>query len=213
MKEIIELKNLNVIYHNSEALKDISLRIFRNEFVGIIGPNGGGKSTMVKAIAGIMEKTSGEISVNEHRISYVPQFSNVDRTFPIDCYDMVLTSYLRDGLHPFMRFTREQRDSVTDILRRLGLYEVRNQQVNKLSGGQFQRLLLARALISEPELLLLDEPTASVDADSKDIIYEILNELSGKITIIMVAHDFDLKAININRMILLDKVLLGDKSL
>ena len=213
MKEIIDIKNLDVEYYNVEALKDINLKIYPKDFVGVIGPNGGGKSTLVKTIAGIVKKTNGEIIINEKRISYVPQFSKLDRTYPIDAFDMVLTSFLRNGLHPFHRYNKEEKDKVNEILKRLGLYECKNRQINDLSGGQFQRLLLARALISEPKLLLLDEPTASVDSDSKDIIYKILNELSDKITIIMVAHDFDLKIININKIVLLDKVLLGDKTL
>jgi zinc transport system ATP-binding protein len=213
MKEIVNIKNLDVEYFNVVALKDISLKIYPNEFVGIIGPNGGGKSTLVKTIVGIVKKTKGEITINEKKMGYVPQFSNLDRTFPINAFDMVLTSYLRNGIHPFHKYSVKEKNEVREVLKKLGLYEVRNRQINDLSGGQFQRLLLARALISKPKLLLLDEPTASVDSDSKDIIYKILNDLSKEITIIMVAHDFDLKTININKIVLLDKVLLGDKSL
>jgi len=213
MEKIIEIKDLYVDYYNVEALKKINLTIYRNDFVGIIGPNGGGKTTLIKSILKLLKPKAGSLKVLEDSISYVPQFSNLDRQYPISCFDMVLTSFLKKGLHPFFRYRKKHYEEVEKALEMVKISDLKNRHISELSGGEFQRLLLARAIVSKPKLLLLDEPTANVDATSKELVYEVLNRLNQDMTIIMVAHDFDLKSINLNRIVYIDTSIMGDKKI
>lgn len=192
----LQIKNLSVNYRHTTALEDISLDVRDGEFLGIIGPNGGGKSTLLKAILGLVEIKSGSISIygSEKRgaralIGYVPQFSAVDRGFPISVKETVMTAFQKGALHPFFRFNAEHERKAEEQLERVGIAHLAQRQISELSGGEFQRLLIARALAVEPRMLLLDEPTASVDPASRARIYELLGELNKSITIVLVTHD------------------------
>lgn len=196
MMPVISVSNLTVYYDNTPALRDITLEINEGEFVGIIGPNGGGKSTLVKALLGLIPTNAGTIrlfggsvAANRSKIGYVPQFAEVDRKFPISVMEVVLTSALKGGLHPFFRYKKSDRERAMAQLARLGIEKLANRQISELSGGEFQRVLIARALANEPELLLLDEPDASIDPASRQHIYQLLSELNKKITIVLVTHD------------------------
>lgn len=191
----IHIENLSVAYRNAVALTNVCLDVVEGEFLGIIGPNGGGKTTLLKSILGLVPVRSGKISVfgaGKHTprgIGYVPQSSSVDRAFPISVLEVVLTSFLEGPIHPFFRYRPEHRKRAMELLEKVGIAELAQRQISQLSGGEFQRLLIARALGSSPKILLLDEPTASVDPSSREHIYELLAELNKEITILLVTHD------------------------
>lgn len=196
MNNAIEIRNLNVCYGKTCALSDINMEVPEKDFLGIIGPNGGGKSTLLKAILGLVPITSGSIKIcgknsREHDtvLGYVPQFSTFDRNFPISVEDAVLTGTLpRSGMF-FHKYKRADREKALEIMKQLDVYHLRKEHIGSLSGGQLQRVLLARALVERPSILLLDEPTSNVDTTFRFAIYDVLRELNKDITIIVVTHD------------------------
>lgn len=192
----IRVKNLTVYYENNPALTDVSLDVKKGEFIGIIGPNGGGKSTLLKAILGLVPKAGGEVLIfgktaAERRgvIGYVPQYTTLDRKFPITVFEVVKCGFIKKGLTPFYRYSKEEEEKAGEMLKLLGIESLARRQISALSGGEFQRMLIARAIAADPQILLLDEPTASVDANSREKIYELLSELNKKMTILLVTHD------------------------
>lgn len=196
MRNIIKISNLNVYYENVCALHNINLEIKDKEFLAILGPNGGGKSTLLKVILGFKVPKHGEIKICDmtpsdarRLIGYVPQFTKFNKKFPISVEEVVLMGKLGGKMKIFHRFTNEDREKAHKIMKKLSIYELKNRQIGQLSGGQMQRVLIARALLVEPKILLLDEPTASLDARTKIQIYELLKELNKDMTIIIVTHD------------------------
>jgi zinc transport system ATP-binding protein len=192
----IHIENLSVYYGKTVAIKNICFDVKEGEFLGIIGPNGGGKSTLLKAILGLIPITTGSIQIfgqktgkNKRSVGYVPQFATMDKHFPISVFEVVLTGRLKPGLSPFMRYSKEDKKIAIRQLERVGISHLIKRQISELSGGEFQRLLIARALTVNPKLLLLDEPTASVDASSRNQIYSLLEELNKEMTIVLVTHD------------------------
>ena len=191
----LELDNVSAGYDAHDILKDINLTVERNEFLGIIGPNGGGKTTLLKVILGMLKPTSGSVRVlgmdpvnARHQIGYVPQYIHYDRQFPIKVWDVVRMGRLgKLGYRPF--FSKRDNEMALDALDRVQMEEIRDRQLSQLSGGQQQRVLIARALCTEPKLILLDEPTASIDQKMQASIYELLQELNESTTIILVTHD------------------------
>jgi len=196
MDTAIHIDNISVYYGETAAIKNICLDVKQGEFLGIIGPNGGGKSTLLKAILGLIPITTGNIQIygktignNRTAVGYVPQFATMDRRFPISVMEVVLTGRLKQGLSLFMKYSNEDKDIANEQLKRVGIEHLAKRQISELSGGEFQRLLIARALTVHPKLLLLDEPTASVDVNSREQIYHLLRELNEEITIVLVTHD------------------------
>ncbi len=192
----IRVEHLTVCYNRTPALTDVCLDVADGEFLGIIGPNGGGKSTLLKAILGLIPVDSGVVQIYgedaEFRkvgIGYVPQFAAFDRKFPISALEVVLTGFLKEGLSPFHRYSVSEKKAARQLLGEVGIAELADRQISRLSGGEFQRMLIARALAVRPKLLLLDEPTASVDAGSREQIYDLLAALNRKMTILLVTHD------------------------
>jgi zinc transport system ATP-binding protein len=192
----LHIKNLSVYYGQTPAIMGVCLGVSDGEYLGIIGPNGGGKSTLLKAILGLIPVSSGNISIyggNAHKnrslVGYVPQFALLNRKFPISLFEVVLTGHLKQGIAPFFRYSSKDNESVYTLLEKVGITDLANRQISELSGGEFQKMLIARALATNPKLLLLDEPTASVDAASRDQIYGLLAELNKNMTIILVTHD------------------------
>ena len=193
-KKIISIRNLSVRYDDVVALKHVDLDIFDNDFVGIIGPNGGGKSTLVKTIMGVVPHSGTiEYSPDIYRhgkphIGYLPQVSNFDRSFPISVGEVVLSG-LQAERGMFGRYTKQDRTRVAELLDMVGLAGLHNRAIGELSGGQLQRVMLCRALISDPKILILDEPTNFVDNRFENELYNILEQLSRKMAILMVSHD------------------------
>ena len=197
MENALEVENLSVKYDNTYAIRNITLKIKEGDYLGIIGPNGGGKTTLLKAILNLVDhKCSKILFFNkpfkevQNLISYVPQISKVDRTYPISVMEVVLGSKLKKSLNPFYKYTKKDIEDAKMALKMVNIENLSTRQIQKLSGGEFQRLLIARALASSPKLLLLDEPTANVDPSSRNIIYDVLDKLNKDgLTIIMVSHD------------------------
>lgn len=196
MKSAVEISNLSVKYENVWALSDINISIADGEFLGIIGPNGGGKTTLLKVILGLIKPYDGIVKIFEEPvedlkkpIGYVPQFSRFDKHFPVNVMDVVLMGRLQSKISLFQRYNSNDRQMVVSLMKEMDIYDLRNRQIGQLSGGQLQRVLIARALAVQPRILLLDEPTASVDNTSKSQIYDILKHLNKDMTIIIVTHD------------------------
>lgn len=186
-KTVIKINNLTVYYGNICALSNINLEILDKDFLAIIGPNGGGKSTLLKAIMGFIKPDIGNIYIKE-KIGYVPQFSKFDKSFPICVHDVILMGRL-NGNSAFFRFSEEDKKITSDLMQKLDIFELKDRQIGQLSGGQLQRVLIARALAINPSILLLDEPTASLDSTSQTNIYKLLCELNKDMTIITISHD------------------------
>ncbi len=194
--EAINIDHLYVSYGQSFVLRDVSLQVQEGEFLGIIGPNGGGKSTLLKALLGLLPIDSGKVQIfgedpllRKSVVGYTPQFSSVDRRFPISVFEVALTGRMQKGFRPFMKYSQNDKEYAYAQLERVGIEKLYKRQILELSGGEYQRLLIARALAAGPKLLILDEPTASVDAGSREKIYRLLEELNHEMTIVMVTHD------------------------
>lgn len=189
---VVSLERVSFTYAGVDVLRDVSFDFYEGDFVGIIGPNAGGKTTLLKLILGLLRPGSGSIRVlgvspDEARglVGYVPQYAHFDRSFPIRVRTAVTMGTLGRGR---MRDTVAN-DAVDRALEQVELHEVADRQMGSLSGGQLQRALIARALVTEPRLLLLDEPTASLDTRIGRSVYELLEELADKITVVLVSHD------------------------
>lgn len=191
----IEIKNLWYQYSESIALEGINLKVPELDYLGIIGPNGGGKTTLLKCIVGIIGDYQGEIKVfgvsngKKHQsIGYVPQHSTFVEDFPASVEEVVMMGTL--GKKHIMGWLKKRdKERAHEVLETVGLADMHNRHIGNLSGGERQRLLIARALISNPKILLLDEPAASLDTNFGQGLYEILQELNETMTIIMVSHD------------------------
>lgn len=195
MEPAIVLDHICFAYQDRLVLKNISFAVKPGEFIGMIGPNGGGKTTLLKLIMGFLKPSSGHISIFSgsptgvlQQISYVPQSLRFDKQFPISVMELVMGGRL-SHLPWYGVFSKMDKEIALHALERVGLTDFQHRSFGSLSGGQTQRALIARALASEPQLLLLDEPTASVDAQAESDIYHILKELQGQMTIIMVTHN------------------------
>lgn len=194
MEAIVSLRDITVKYDDTTALENVSLNIYPNDFLGIIGPNGGGKTTLVKAILEAVPY-SGEISYSPtlfergHRlIGYLPQISDFDKRFPISVLEVVLSG-LQAEKRLFSRYTAADRKRALELLEMAGIADIANRQISEISGGQMQRALLCRAIILEPKLLILDEPTNFVDNQFENELYTLLHRLNECMAIVMVSHD------------------------
>lgn len=189
---ILELKGVTAGYNEEIILKDIDFVVEPFDFIGIIGPNGGGKTTLVKVILGLLKPVKGE--VNWHNpsslmhVGYLPQTSDYDRQFPVTVKEVILS-----GLMSLKRFTwrfgKSDKTRIKEVLSLMGIEHLASKNIGELSGGQMQRVLLGRAIISDPQLLILDEPNTFVDNRFEHDLYELLKELNKKMAILMVSHD------------------------
>jgi zinc transport system ATP-binding protein len=191
----IEVKDVTVTLGHQPVLEDVNLSVPRGEYVALIGPNGGGKTTLLRVLLGLVRPQTGTVRVlgadpeEAHgRVGYVPQHARFDLGFPIRVVDVVHMGRLRDRPRPsWMR--RGERRKVIEILEQLEIGDLAARPIGKLSGGQLQRVLIARALAVEPELLILDEPTASLDMQSAGAFYDLIQDLARRMTVIIASHD------------------------
>lgn len=217
MESIIHFEDVYFSYQDTLVLEEINIDVRAKEFIGIFGPNGGGKTTMLKLIMGFIKPSRGTVKVcgdspqaARGKMAYVPQGLRFDRQFPISVLELILSGRL-SRLPWHGRFMPEDIQIAEEMIRKVGLWEMRNRSFGTLSGGQAQRALIARALVSQPELLLLDEPTASVDSKSEEDIYRILDELKGVITILMVTHHLQRTIDHVHRVLLVRKNVISLK--
>ena len=190
---VIEIDNVSYSYGEVNVLDSVSLQIYKDEFIGIIGPNAGGKSTLLKLILGLIKPDVGTIRINHSEFSdlsgligYVPQHLTFSRDFPITVEEVVLLGHATKQSRWF-GYTQQEHKIAKHAMDVLELAGIKNRQVGSLSGGQLQRVLIARALVCEPEILILDEPTANIDIRAEEDIFSLLKNYSENITIIVVS--------------------------
>ena len=192
-RPIITLRDVGVRYESTVALEHVDLEIYDNAFLGIIGPNGGGKSSLVKAIMGIVSHSGSieyDTTIMHHgkpHIGYMPQITTFDKRFPISVEEVVMSGLQREhGV--FRRYSSDDRKRVREVLELTSLNDLNKRAIGELSGGQQQRVLLCRAIISNPKVLILDEPTNFVDNRFENELYNLLHHLSERMAIVMVSH-------------------------
>ena len=185
---MIELKNVTFSFPDAEILEDVSFTLNDGEFIGILGPNGGGKTTFLRLVLGLLKPQKGSVTVTDKRISYISQTTAMsDNNFPATVKEVVKLGLVKNK--PTLFSYREDNKKVDAILKELNLYEIRNKLVGTLSGGQFQRVKLAKALVNDPNLLILDEPDAGMDEESHENLMHIIHDLHKKrINILFVSH-------------------------
>ena len=204
---IIEIKNLSAGYDSRTVLRNVNLTVYDRDFLGIIGPNGGGKTTLIKCILGLLKPTTGEIlyrvttasnnnpafldnsaTNSQFSMGYLPQYNSIDRKFPITVEEVILSG-LSSQKSLISRFTATHREKARQVIARMGLEGLEKRAIGALSGGQLQRALLGRAIISDPALVVLDEPSTYIDKRFEARLYELLAEINHDCAIILVSHD------------------------
>ena len=191
---ILQIKNLSFSYDKELVLNNINLNVYKGDFLAIIGPNGGGKSTLLKLILGLLKSNKNTIKLfgksikeNIQKVGYVPQNTNINTNFPIKVLDVVKMGHISKKRSFFS--SKEEEQCALNSLKQVGMQEYANTKIGSLSGGQRQRVMIARALCANPSLLILDEPTASIDVAGQKQIYKLLEKLNKHISIIVVSHD------------------------
>jgi len=193
MATLFEMKSISASYGETVVLRDINFTVKENDFIGVIGPNGGGKTTLLRVILGLLRPSAGKLVFNnglldENSIGYLPQMSTGDINYPVTVKDIVLSGLMiKKGI--ISRMTPDDKRKAMIVIEELGLAGQASSTLNELSGGQMQRVFLGRAIIGDPKLLLLDEPGNFVDSSFESDFYEKLKELNKRMAILMVSHD------------------------
>ena len=209
-QQVVEFKNVSFSYGDVPVLSDVSFSIERNHSVCIVGPNGGGKSTLIKLILGLLEPDTGEVVVlggspekARPKIGYMPQYIRYDQNFPASVMDVALMGRIGRGYGAL--YSRKDKKAAMQALDEMGVANLANRPFNDISGGQRQRVLIARALVSDPDLLLLDEPTANVDPAVESQLYHILQNLITRITVVTVSHDLGFVSHLVDRVLCVNR--------
>jgi zinc transport system ATP-binding protein len=213
MSDVIELHDVSFSYGIVPVLQGIHLHVQAGEFLGIVGPNAGGKSTLLKLILGLISPQAGTIRIlgkkpsqQRKQIGYVPQYPGFTRDFPITVEQTVLLGRLGAG-SLFGRYSRADYQAAQQALQEVEADDLAQRPISALSGGQLQRVLLARALVSDPQILILDEPTANIDMRLESDIFDRLRELNKRMTILVVSHDVAFISDYVSRVACLNRTL------
>lgn len=205
--EVIALRDVSFVYDDAQILDGINLSIYEGELIGIFGPNGGGKTTFLKLLMGFLKPEKGRVEIlgkspKEARkeIGYVPQTNHIDKQFPISVLEVVLGGAL-SLLSPLGFYPKKVKEQAEEVLVKVGLIDYKDRPFGTLSGGQAQRVLIARSIISKPKILLLDEPTASIDPEAEQEIYKLILSLQQSMTILMVTHDLQIVVSMVKRLL------------
>jgi len=192
---IVEIRNVFFSYNGQEVLQDVNFDVAEGDFIAMIGPNGGGKTTLLRLMLGLLKPAQGSVRVlgmpaqkASHHIGYVPQEVHGNRSFPITALEVVLMGKLGPGKR-FSRNSRKDREEAMEALARMDMADLGGRRIDELSGGQRQRVYIARALVTRPKLLLLDEPTASIDTRGQSEFFKLLKDINKDVTILVVSHD------------------------
>jgi zinc transport system ATP-binding protein len=191
--KLLSINNVTIRYGVKVAVQDACVDILSDDFTGVIGPNGGGKTSLIKAVLGLVPyegkiEFAPGMSADNGTIGYLPQQNNFDRSFPISVREIILSG-LQSGGKMLNRFSSVQKEKAAELMRLTGISHLAGKSAGELSGGELQRALLCRALISDPRLLILDEPATYVDNRFESELYEILRQLNDRMAIVMVSHD------------------------
>lgn len=191
-KKLISVKNITFKYGRDTILNDISFDIYRGGNVAIIGRNGGGKSTLIKIVLGFLKKNAGKIEyyIDKNKIGYLPQIREFDTSFPINIFDLVISGLTKKN-NLFRKFNKEEKGKTEDLLKEFGIFELKDKLISEVSGGQLQRALIARALISLPEILFLDEPESFLDKKFEFELFDKIKEISPDTTLVVISHELD----------------------
>lgn len=192
---LIRLDHIAAAYHGKTVLQEVNLTVFKQDFLGIIGPNGGGKTTLIKIILQLLKPTAGQLhfydgsrEVEQITMGYLPQYNAIDKKFPITVSEVILSGLnCRKSL--FAAFTRHDRELAQHVLEQMGLRGLEKRPIGQLSGGQLQRTLLGRALVSDPQVIILDEPNTYIDKRFEAKLYSLLDEINRQRAVILVSHD------------------------
>jgi len=213
MGSVIKLDDVSFSYNRIPVVENISLSIREEEFLGIIGPNAGGKSTLLKLILGLLQPDKGKVTVmgisplyGRSRIGYVPQYPTFSRDFPISVIEAVLMGRL-GNTRWYGRYLKQDKEIALQAMVAVEIADIQQQSVGSLSGGQLQRVLIARALACQPEILILDEPTASIDVRVEEDIFGLLKQYNDHMTIIVVSHDIGFISGYVDRVACLNQTL------
>jgi len=206
---VISVRDLSFSYGSHEVLKDINLDIYEGDYIAIIGPNGGGKTTFTKLLLGLLTPQKGKIKIfgksvieARQKIGYLPQYINFNMDMPITVFDIVLQGRLTPDK---LFYSKEDKEIALKQLEKMHILHLKERKIKELSGGQRQRVLLARALSKQPKILILDEPTASIDPEGQKDIYELLKALP--LTKIIISHDIQVLFEGVNRVAHINKTL------
>ena len=204
---LVDIQNISVGYDENIVLRDVSLKIYEQDFLGIVGPNGGGKTTLVKTILGLLKPVSGNVVFPDkevkNRIGYMPQINLIDRKFPI-----LVSEVIESGLMAAKNTsTSEKKEKVRAIIREMDIENISGKAIGELSGGQVQRTLLARAIVNNPKLLILDEPSSYVDRQFESHFYQLLQEINKEAAIVLVSHDIETVRLNAKNIAYVEETL------
>ncbi len=219
MTPIVRVENVSFSYGGPTVLSDVVLDIAPGEFIGVVGPNAGGKTTLLKLMLGLLEPTMGKIQIDgrpphegRRKIGYVPQYPPFERDFPITVEQTVMLGRLGTA-RLLGTYSKKDRIVTQRVMEEIEISDIRSRRLNTLSGGQLQRVLLARALVSEPAILMLDEPTANIDERMETDIFDLLRALNQRTTVVVVSHDIGFISQYVSRVACVNRTLMCHSTL